>query len=213
MGLCTIYPADGHRLEDGQEQQAGSAAGVVIIDLKHVDTTLDRGEKSLYPISELREESWADTLSAHPCTYRCDHYQSYQEADNADKEQQQLPAAAPSDQVGVEVSHWRHQRLQTHKLGDACGIVRRWSMLSEQVMKVAWPCVYACVRASTCVSRPNMMIMMKKQTAQSCGTGIMDTALGKAMKASPGPVRTHQELLVWVHVHKYEPNIMSMPEI
>lgn len=73
--------------------------------------------------------------------------------------------------------------------------------------------VCVCVRASTCVSRPNMMIMMKKQTAQSCGTGIMDTALGKAMKASPGPVRTHQELLVCVHVHKYEPNIMSMPEI
>lgn len=47
-----------------------------------------------------------------------------------------------------------------------------------------------------------MMIMMKKQTAQSCGTGIMDTALGKAMKASPGPVRTHDGQFVCEHVCK-----------
>lgn len=81
-------------------------------------------------------------LSACLCTYRCDHDQAYQKADDADKEQQQLPAVAPSDQVGVEVSHWRHQRLQTHKLGDTCGIVCTYSMLSESIM-----CVYLCVQA------------------------------------------------------------------
>lgn len=58
-----------------------------------------------------------------------------------------------------------------------------------------------------------MMIMMKKQTAQSCGAGIMDTALGKAMKASPGPVRAHHEQLVCARVHKLDPNIMSTSEI
>lgn len=74
-------------------------------------------------------------------------------------------------------------------------------------------CVCACLRASTCVSRPNMMIMMKKQTAQSCGTGIMDTALGKAMKASPGPVRTQHEQLVCARVRKYDPSSTPMPEM
>lgn len=55
--------------------------------------------------------------------------------------------------------------------------------------------------------------MMKKQTAQSCGMGIMATALGKAMKASPGPARTHRETLsVCAHVHKCHPNIKPMPE-
>lgn len=42
VGICTINPADGHRLENGQEQQTGTAARVVIIDLKHVDSPLDR---------------------------------------------------------------------------------------------------------------------------------------------------------------------------
>lgn len=64
------------------------------------------------------------------------------------------------------------------------------------------------VHASTCVSRPNMMIMTKKQTAQSCGTGIMDTALGKTMKASPGPVRTRKGQSACAYVHKYHPQIM-----
>lgn len=115
VGICTVNPADGHRLEDGQEQQAGPAAGVVIIDLKHVDPTLDRMEKSLHSIRENREGSQSP-LSARPCTYRRDHDQSYQEADDADEEQQQLPAVAPPDQVGVEVGHRSHQSLQTHKL-------------------------------------------------------------------------------------------------
>lgn len=68
VGLCTINPADGHRLEDGKKQQAGPAAGVVIIDLKHVDTTLHRGKSHFYPISELREEIWPNafiSLSVH----------------------------------------------------------------------------------------------------------------------------------------------------
>lgn len=51
------------------------------------------------------------------------------------------------------------------------------------------------------------MIMRKKQTAQSCGTGIMDTALGKAMKASPGPVRTRDEQLGCAQVRKNDPEI------
>lgn len=46
IGICTINPTDGHRLENGQEQQTGPAAGVVIIDLKHVDTSLNRWGKS-----------------------------------------------------------------------------------------------------------------------------------------------------------------------
>lgn len=51
-------------------------------------------------------------------TYRRDHDQSYQEADDADKQQQQLSAVASSDLMRVQVSHRRHQGLQTHKLGD-----------------------------------------------------------------------------------------------
>lgn len=105
VGFCTINPADGHGLEDGQEQQAGPAAGVVIIDLKHVDTTLDRRNSHFIPLANSERRADQMHLSACLCTYLCDHNQSYQEADNADKEQQQLPAVAPPDQVGVEVSH------------------------------------------------------------------------------------------------------------
>lgn len=39
----TVDPADGQRLEDGEEQQAGSAAGEVVIDLEDVQTTLQPG--------------------------------------------------------------------------------------------------------------------------------------------------------------------------
>lgn len=40
--MCTIKPADGHRLEDGEKQQAGSAAWEMVIDLEHVETTLQK---------------------------------------------------------------------------------------------------------------------------------------------------------------------------
>lgn len=46
-GLRTVDPADGQRLEDGQKQQAGSAAGEVVVDLEDVQTPLRRhGDKS-----------------------------------------------------------------------------------------------------------------------------------------------------------------------
>lgn len=51
-------------------------------------------------------------------TYRRDHDQPHQEADHTDEQQQQLSALASADQVRVQVSHRRHQGLQTHKLGD-----------------------------------------------------------------------------------------------
>lgn len=113
-------------MEDGEEQQAGPAAGVVVIDLKHVDTTLGRGKSHLIPFAN-SERRRADPThsSGRPSTYWSNHHQSDQEAGHADEEQQQLPAVAPSDQVGVKVSHGRHQRLQTHKLEDTCGIVCR----------------------------------------------------------------------------------------
>lgn len=38
--MHTIKPANGHGLENGEKQQAGSTAGVVVIDLKHIETTL-----------------------------------------------------------------------------------------------------------------------------------------------------------------------------
>ena len=38
----TVNPAHGHRLEDGQEQQTGPTAGVVVIDLEHEETTLPK---------------------------------------------------------------------------------------------------------------------------------------------------------------------------
>lgn len=41
-------------------------------------------------------------------TYRRDHDQAYQEAHDADEQQQQLPAVASSDQVRVQVTHRRH---------------------------------------------------------------------------------------------------------
>lgn len=50
-----------------------------------------------------------------------DHDQAEQEADDADEEQQQLPAVTPSDQIRVQVRHRRHQGLQTHKLRDRGG--------------------------------------------------------------------------------------------
>lgn len=41
--MCTVDPADGQRLEDGEKQQAGSTAGEMVIDLEHIQTTLHRG--------------------------------------------------------------------------------------------------------------------------------------------------------------------------
>lgn len=42
VGICTVDPADGQRLEDGEKQQAGSTAGEMVIDLEHIQTTLHR---------------------------------------------------------------------------------------------------------------------------------------------------------------------------
>lgn len=41
--MCTVKPADGHRLEDGEKQQAGSAAREMVVDLEHVEATLQKG--------------------------------------------------------------------------------------------------------------------------------------------------------------------------
>lgn len=49
-------------------------------------------------------------------TYWRDHDQPYEEAHDADEQQQQLSAVTSSDQVRVQVTHRRHQGLQAHKL-------------------------------------------------------------------------------------------------
>lgn len=41
-GGGTVDPADGHRLEDGEEQQAGSTAREVVVDLENVEAALQR---------------------------------------------------------------------------------------------------------------------------------------------------------------------------
>lgn len=41
--MCTVKPADGHRLEDGEKQQAGSAAREMVVDLENVEATLQKG--------------------------------------------------------------------------------------------------------------------------------------------------------------------------
>lgn len=46
------------------------------------------------------------------------------------------------------------------------------------------------LRFITSLSSPRKMIITKKKIAQSCGSGIRDTARGKAMNASPGPAKT-----------------------
>lgn len=43
MEIRTIDPADGQRLEDGEEQQAGSTAGEVVVYLEHIQTSLHGG--------------------------------------------------------------------------------------------------------------------------------------------------------------------------
>lgn len=45
------------------------------------------------------------------------------------------------------------------------------------------------LKIPTWLSRPRSNSMIKKRTAQRIGSGIMDTALGYAMKAKPGPGR------------------------
>lgn len=45
------------------------------------------------------------------------------------------------------------------------------------------------VKRLTWLSRPRSSSMIKKRMAQRVGSGIMDTALGYAMKAKPGPGR------------------------
>lgn len=59
--------------------------------------------------------------SIHPSSYRRDHDQPEQEADDTDEEQQQLPAVPPPHLLGVQVGHRRHQGLQAHELGDKTG--------------------------------------------------------------------------------------------
>lgn len=45
--MCTVDPADGQRLEDGEKQQAGSTAGEMVVDLEHIEPTLHRGGNSI----------------------------------------------------------------------------------------------------------------------------------------------------------------------
>lgn len=59
--------------------------------------------------------------SIYPSSYRRDHDQPEQEADDTDEEQQQLPAVPPPHLLGVQVGHRRHQGLQAHELGDKKG--------------------------------------------------------------------------------------------
>lgn len=71
-------------------------------------------------LSRERRETFLKTgceAAERSCDYRSDHDQANQEADDAHEQQQQLPAVASSDQVGVQISHRRHQGLQAHKLG------------------------------------------------------------------------------------------------
>lgn len=46
--ICTVNPADGHRLADGEQQQAGSTAGEVVVDLEHIQATLHRVETNVH---------------------------------------------------------------------------------------------------------------------------------------------------------------------
>lgn len=134
VGTCTVNPADGHRLEDGEKQQAGSTAGEMVIDLEHIQTTLHRqgeGGGLHYSMTQKPPTNRINAHLAHPSTYRRDHDQSQQEADDADAEQQQFPAVASSDQVRVQVSNRRHQRLQTHKLDDRRGGYQFYMILHQ----------------------------------------------------------------------------------
>lgn len=105
---------------------------------------------------------FANQPSIHPSSYRRDHDQPEQEADDTDEEQQQLPAVPPPQLLGVQVGHRRHQGLQAHELGDKKG-----GVVLPGRFKVINQSLWACVCVSTCVSSPSMMIMMKKHTAQS----------------------------------------------
>lgn len=110
FGIRTVNPSDGQRLEDGEEQQAGSTAGEMVIDLEHVQTSLrHRGNKHYYISLKTTQKIIYTFTHIHPSTlgvtYRRDHDQSDQEADDTDKQQQQLSAVTSSDQVRVKVSH------------------------------------------------------------------------------------------------------------
>lgn len=105
---------------------------------------------------------FANQPSIHPSSYRRDHDQPEQEADDTDEEQQQLPAVPPPHLLGVQVGHRRHQGLQAHELGDRTGGV----LLADRFQAIHRG-RRLCVCVSTCVSSPSMMIMTKKHTAQS----------------------------------------------
>lgn len=65
--VCTVDPADGERLEDGEQQQAGSAAGVMVVDLEHVQTPLDTDmhtrERTLHYSNHVCQVFWFSTSS------------------------------------------------------------------------------------------------------------------------------------------------------
>lgn len=111
-GGGTVDPADSHRLEDGEQQQTGSAAREVVVDLEDVEAALQRPAEASVTTARNGGERKNKTGSTH----RRYHDQAHQEADQADGEQQQLAAVAPPHLLGVEVSHRGHQGLKAHKL-------------------------------------------------------------------------------------------------
>lgn len=65
--IHTIHPADGQRLEDGEEQQAGSTAGEMVIDLEHIQTTLHtKGDRTpLVHVVQNKTGSCAQDLTSY----------------------------------------------------------------------------------------------------------------------------------------------------
>lgn len=82
-GFRTVHPADSQRLEDGEQQQAGSTAGKVVVDLEHVEPPLHRKAHQTPVFSRQNEQTWGRRR-----THRRDHDQPHQEADDAHEQQQ-----------------------------------------------------------------------------------------------------------------------------
>lgn len=134
-GGLTIHPADTDGLAEGEQQQCGATADVVVEQLQQVHSSLPADRETDRPQNCFSHSRPSALGWARRATDLGDQGEAQQAAGGADGQQQQLPPAALA-QVGGEKVHQRgHQALQAHKLQAetpaerSVGVKGRWAGL------------------------------------------------------------------------------------
>lgn len=138
-------------------------------------------------------DKWKPRTEIH--NHPCCHKQANQETPTTKDGQAEFAAMTRKEERGVCVNCSSHQCLQSHKLKRSVGQskIADVNLLSDELV-TGKMCIGLLLIdfffALTSLSSPSRIIITKKQMAHSCGTGIIATALGYAMKAKPGPGKT-----------------------